>query len=282
MFKALERLGYGLTIVLYDRDKNCAGAASDGAAHVICDIGIVRVSHKVGPDTLVCEVSERAGPEDIEHALLDLVLPKLLARDGGIVLHGGCVAPPDGPALCFIGLSGHGKSTLAASFRQRGWHLLADDSAQLEIRSGTVLAQGLCANPRLLSDSLARLFPQPVPSSPVASYLPKRRVQLHSEPAASAAICAILELAAPDPAVIEPRITRMTPSEACMALLSHGFAFDPDDRVEGIKRFRNATEIARLVPVFSLAHPHDYDRLPDVQDAILAVVQEFHKEPATS
>lgn len=50
----------------------------------------------------------------------------VLRQRGRLVLHGSCVAR-DGMAVGFVGESGWGKSTLAASLVARGWHLLTDD-----------------------------------------------------------------------------------------------------------------------------------------------------------
>jgi hypothetical protein len=281
VFPAIERLGYRCSLNSLDEQARELGADPDGSALFLCDIGIVRASLVRQENLILCEAAERASAEDVQHCLLDLVLPKLLAVRGDVILHGSCVAPRVGTGgVCFLGLSGHGKSTLAASFRQHGWRLVADDSSQLSLDDGSVIAHGLCANPRLLPDSLTQLFPDPVTSAPVVSYRDKRRVALDPPPPAGASLAAIFELAAPNPAVTAPRITRMTQAEACMTVVSHCFSFDPDDRREGAARFRNASRIVNMVPVFKLAHPRDYVRLSEVQDAILTTLDELQKDHA--
>ena len=89
--------------------------------------------------------------ETATHMLLDQVIPRVLGLQGRVLIHGSAVASPEGRACAFVGMSGRGKSTLAASFYRDGWRMLADDCIQLDIEDGSVL--GLAAYPKKIDDA---------------------------------------------------------------------------------------------------------------------------------
>lgn len=63
---------------------------------------------------------------DVRVFLLSSVFAALLHQRGYLVLHGSCIEK-DGAAIMFSGTSGIGKSTLAAAFYEKGYHILCDD-----------------------------------------------------------------------------------------------------------------------------------------------------------
>jgi serine kinase of HPr protein (carbohydrate metabolism regulator) len=67
----------------------------------------------------------------VEHLYLNQVLPLALSRQGKLVLHGSAV-DIGGQGVAFLGESGRGKSTLAASFATEGTRFLTDDGLLLE------------------------------------------------------------------------------------------------------------------------------------------------------
>ena len=75
----------------------------------------------------------------VNHLFHNSVVPMLVAEDGGLVLHGSAI-DVGGAALVFLGDSGHGKSTLAASFATSGFPFLSDDSIRLSPESNGYVA----------------------------------------------------------------------------------------------------------------------------------------------
>jgi len=69
-----------------------------------------------------------AEDNDLRALLLCSPMGALLHQRGVLPLHASAIATPQG-AVVFAGHSGHGKSTLAARFSQRGCKILADDIA---------------------------------------------------------------------------------------------------------------------------------------------------------
>ena len=89
------------------------------------------------------EISCCPGPDipsdTIRHLLLDQVIPLVLSKQGGLVLHGSAVLTPHG-AVAFLGETGQGKSTLASSFSGKGSPVLTDDCLLVKERGGQLLA----------------------------------------------------------------------------------------------------------------------------------------------
>ena len=117
----------------------CAGAPEgqdDGDRHVLARAeGTLRAA--VAADELTVETVPTADPDYVGAVVTGELFSVLLRQRGRLVLHGSCVAR-DGLAVGFVGESGWGKSTLAASLVARGWHLLTDDLLVVDgIDSGT-------------------------------------------------------------------------------------------------------------------------------------------------
>lgn len=90
-----------------------------------------------------------AAPMALAHGLLaaemGMNLQMALGWRRHLLLHASCVEK-DGQALVMTGESGSGKSTLAAQLGERGWRLMGDEFALLDLHSGQVFAF-----PRLIS-----------------------------------------------------------------------------------------------------------------------------------
>ena len=117
---------------------------------------------------------QSAPPNTMRHLLLDQVLPLIVGTRDSIALHGSVVATTAG-AIAFLGESGLGKSTLAATLGHRGCQVLSDDCCLL--RRG---ARGFSVVPsypgvRLNPDSLHRTFGPDAGGDRVSHYSQKRR-----------------------------------------------------------------------------------------------------------
>jgi HprK-related kinase A len=83
-----------------------------------------------------------AAPMALDHGLLaaemGMNLQMALGQKRYLLLHAASVEK-DGRALIMTGESGAGKSTLAALLGERGWRLMGDEFALLDLASGTLL-----------------------------------------------------------------------------------------------------------------------------------------------
>jgi hypothetical protein len=76
-----------------------------------------------------------------EHPWSELLISRLLSRDGGVLLHSS-TALIEGGAVLFIGHSGAGKSTIAEIAEQNGTVILSDDRTIVVQRDGGPVAWG--------------------------------------------------------------------------------------------------------------------------------------------
>lgn len=226
---------------------------------------------EISGDHISCYPAPANPPlETLKHLLLDQVLPLLLSQRGQLVLHASAVTGPGG-AFAFTGASGHGKSTLAASFSLDGYALLTDDCLVVESSAGGIVGTPVYPALRLYPETIERLFAVEPASSPVSHYSSKQRLGLaesdlrfHLDPVRLDRIY-ILDGAGSE----TPRVTRLEPREAFMELVRLSFLMDVDDRAGLKAEFENIARLAAL-PVFRrLSYLRDFAMLPEVRQEIL-------------
>jgi energy-coupling factor transporter ATP-binding protein EcfA2 len=212
------------------------------------------------------------GAETLDHLLLDQVLPRTLAQQGRLVLHAGAVRIDD-QAVAFIGHTGSGKSTLTASFHSAGYPLLSDDALVLKTEEGVIRALPTYPSLRLWPHAIDKLFAQAPALAPMAHYSSKRRIIVKDVPAKAEHPLPLASLYILRSEGVNAdaglSVSRLSPGEACMAILGNSFQLDVTDRCGVLKTFVMASRIAEQVPVYSLVYPRDFARLAEVNEAIL-------------
>lgn len=210
--------------------------------------------------------------------LLDQVIPRMLFHCGRTVLHASAVVLPDGTAAAFVGDTGRGKSTLAASFYQAGARLMSDDCLLIE-QNGTGVA-GIPAYPglRLWPDSFAALAFGAGQCAVEESVNGKRRMEIKNpagkNPAGGddrVALSALFLLGSTDEAPRDDSIAiaRVTGSSMMMALIEAAFVLDLVSPDAARRNFRLLGAIAlQDTPVFSLNFPRRHTFLPQVRAAV--------------
>ncbi len=211
----------------------------------------------------------------LRHLLLDQVLPRVLAYRGSFVVHGASVAVHE-QALCFVGDSGRGKSTLAASFHGAGFPLISDDGVVLTHAIQAVEAVPVYPSLRLWPASIAGVYHDAPPAVAMARHSTKKRVLLDASSAVSPLpLRAAILLAPPsDTGVRDIRTQRLDPRAACMTLVANSFQLDVQDTARAAVNLATAARICARVPVLSVVYPRDYSRLHEVRAAILRAVGE--------
>jgi hypothetical protein len=212
--------------------------------------------------------------ETIRHLFLNQVLPLALSRRGKFLLHASAVVGPTG-AIAFLGRTGLGKSTLAASFVKEGFSLLTDDCLLVEEQGGRPVAHPSYPGVRLWDDVLA-VLPSQAEVTPVAHYTKKKRLLLdhtqpHLQPEGNSLrrvyLLAPAEAASSGPTV---SITPLPPRVAFIELASHAYKVDITDRSVLRQEFELLSRLVML-PLFAcLTFPRDLALLPTVHEAILA------------
>lgn len=226
-----------------------------------------------GKEVRCCPVPET--PLDtIKHLLLDQIIPLVLSEKGKLALHASAVVAPEG-AIAFIGMTGQGKSTLAASFSKHGFPVLTDDCLLLEGRKGQIFCLPSYPGLRLWSDSISALFADEPKVRQVAHYTQKKRLGIDN---AEIAFCSravplqrtyILPRADGMESVSGITIGALSPRTAFMELVKHTYRIDISDQEKLREEFDYFTRIAALPLFYSLTFPRNLSCLPQVRQAIL-------------
>jgi hypothetical protein len=211
----------------------------------------------------------------IRHLLLDSVIPLILSRREPLVLHASAILSDSG-AIAFIGTSGQGKSTLAASHGQLGYPLISDDYLVLRELAGAWIALPSYPGVRLLPKSTDGIFQMAPSTAEVSSYTSKTRISdvellPFADSPASLQCLYVLddEVQAPREPAVEPISLR----ETFMKLVSSSFNLDITDKELLRRQFATLNQIVAALPCFRLRYARDFGTLPAVTRAI-AIHQE--------
>ena len=104
----------------------------------------------------------------------------------------------------------------------------------------------------------------------MAHYSDKLRLEVpedratQTEPVPLGAIFFLIDELAEDQVAVHP----INPTLACMGLIEHSFALDPDDAENAASRLSKASAVAGTVPGYELSYPWDFALLPKVHELV--------------
>lgn len=204
----------------------------------------------------------------VQHLYLNQVLPLALSRQGKLVLHASAVDVGAGCAA-FVGESGRGKSTLAASFATAGSRFLTDDGLQLEWHEEQLTVVPSHPSIRLWEDSQMALIGETQDVAPPVQYTSKARFL--AGPALSFCgehrpLRSIYFLGTGDAPSIQ--IARMKSPVALLELVRHSFLLDIDAQEMLASHFDEISRIANLPIHYHLDYPRRFQELPLLHEAI--------------
>lgn len=200
---------------------------------------------------------------------LNQVLPLALSKQGRIVLHASAV-DIGGQAVAFVGPSGRGKSTLAASFATHGSGFLTDDGLQLAWRGENLIVLPSHPSIRLWEDSRAALEADTLEAAPAVAYTSKARYLA----GAGLAFCAearplrriyLLGASSAD----APQLNRAKPADAMMAMVRNSFLLDIEEHDMLARHFTDFARIAEMPIHYHLDYARHYDELPRLREIII-------------
>ncbi len=204
----------------------------------------------------------------IEHLYINQLVPLALSRQGRPAYHASVVTVPGG-AVAFLGKTGMGKSTLAASFALNEAAFLTDDSLLIEESDGGCLALPSHASLRLWDDSMEALVDERIAKASAINYSSKARLLAGEalayceEPQALLATYVLERQEHQDVSIRE-----LTGLDRYMAWLGNSFLLDIEDHELLAQHFEWTHRISGTVPTFALDYPRDYGMLPDVRHAV--------------
>jgi len=212
--------------------------------------------------------------ETLRHLFLNQVWPLVLAARGALVLHASAVETPAG-AIAFLGATGLGKSTLAASFAASGAALVTDDCLRVEVGGGRPRAVPSHPSVRLWPATARRLADVPAAAGRVAHYTGKLRL-----PAATRLPFARRPVRLVKAYVLDPpsrartggaaaAITPLSGRDALAALIGHLYRLDVGHPDALSRDFGHLVALATRVPMARLRPTRGLARLHEVRQAIL-------------
>ncbi len=218
----------------------------------------------------------QADQDTIDHFVDDHIAPRIIASGGELVLHGSACVIGEQIAI-FLGQSGSGKSTLAASFHSAGHRLLGDDAVVISEANSAFLGEAVYPSLRLYRESIDQVFRESVDTAAMAFYSDKLHVaaaNLGDAAAESVPLGAIFILTDGERGVT---LDRISPADACMALLENSFALDPHDPAAAAQRMAQAARVAAAIPCYELAYPYDFGLLGEARVQVIASLAHLEK-----
>jgi energy-coupling factor transporter ATP-binding protein EcfA2 len=226
---------------------------------------------EVSTDGTVVVARPAAGTDaaTIEHLYLNQLVPLALSRQGRPAFHASVVSVPGG-CIAFLGASGMGKSTLAASFALSGAAFLTDDALIVDDSGTEILAMPSHASLRLWEDSVEALVGPDTVRAGGVSFSDKARLLAGPGLAHGAAplplqAAYLLERTEPAEITIKP----LAGSLRHIAWIRNSFLLDIEDRDLLARHFDWTHRIAERVPTYSLDYARDYGNLAQVRARLL-------------
>jgi len=204
----------------------------------------------------------------VEHLYINQLVPLALSRQGRPAYHASVVTVPGG-AVAFLGKTGAGKSTLAASFALGDATFLTDDALLVEEIDGGCLVMPSHASLRLWEDSVEALDSEANPLADPVSYSTKARLLAdgalaHTDEPQLLLAAYVLE----QHDTTDVTINALTGLDRYMAWLGNSFLLDIEDHDLLSQHFEWTHRISGAVPTFELDYPRDYGILQDVQNTV--------------
>jgi len=218
-------------------------------------------------------VQSWAAPEatasTVRHLYLNQVLPLALSRQGKLVLHASAV-DIGGQAVAFVGESGRGKSTLAASFATSGAGLLTDDGLLLEWIAGELRVVPSHPSIRLWRDSQEALLSGERAMAPALTYTEKTRFLAGADFSYCDQPRPLRRVYFLGPGeAISPVIRRAKPATTLIELVRNSFLLDIGEQEMLGQHFGEITTIANMPIHYDLDFPRRFADLPLLRDMII-------------
>jgi hypothetical protein len=187
------------------------------------------------------------------------------------VLHASAILTPEG-VIAFAGKSGHGKSTLAASFGQIGYPLISDDYLLLRKTEDNWIAIPSYPGVRLWPKDSEAIFSDSPETTEIAHYTEKRRVSdsaLIPFAERPSSLRCLYFLDDDGHMLLEPAIAHLRPTDIFMKLVTAAFNLDIRDKAMLKKQFCAIGDLGTRLPCFDLRYARDFSALPAVRRLVV-------------
>ena len=204
---------------------------------------------------------------------LGQVLSFALINQGYEPIHATVVRVGPDHGIAFLGDSGYGKSTLAATFLAAGYPLLTDDLLVLRPNHGAFLAYPGPARVKLMPETASMFFGPRAEHYPMNNITQKRIIPICGEQVCEKPVKLAAMYVLPDPAASvstgSPRISALPLAAAFLELTMNTFnrVVETPSRLK--RQFEFATAVCNSVPMRALSYARDLSLLPLIRDTIL-------------
>lgn len=206
-----------------------------------------------------------ADPAALRACVLGPALGLLLHQRGLLVLHASAVVLRGG-VVAFLGRSGHGKSTTAATLHARGCGLIADDVVAVDLTApGAPIVRPGYPQLKLWPDAVAALGGIPDALPRVLAREEKRARAVAHPGAASWALRRLYVLTDDETLALEP----LAGHAAAFELLQHSYIAPALPRLGSSHDLAQCVRLAETVPVKRLRRPRSFAGL----DRLAALVE---------
>jgi hypothetical protein len=190
-----------------------------------------------------------------------IAIPLLAAERGGLALHAAANLVNDG-CLLICGLTGRGKSTLAAALASRGHPLLAEDGAVVDFSEGPPIVWPGMRDALITGEATGAIGAAAAPDAAIdARGRVLVTVAAADRPAPVAAVAVLAERTGTE-AVVE----RLSPARGHRELLVHALPGGPRSQA-----FSAAARVVECVPVVRVQAPDRIGAIGDVTDEVVAI-----------
>lgn len=212
--------------------------------------------------------------EDAAVYFLGPVLSYVLRHRGVLALHASAVVVNE-QALAFCGFGGAGKSTLAAAFAAAGYAVLSDDVVALREQAGHLFAFPASNYLRVWDDSARALIGDHQRLPLLTPNWDKRAFPVEAlgyllarYPTPLGGVCILGDR---EETADAPRVARLRPGEALIALMPHTSANYLLHEEMRATEFAQLTQLVESTPVYRLVPHSDPLRLPELVKLAAAV-----------
>jgi len=209
-----------------------------------------------------------------QHLFLNQVLPLALSKQGRLVFHASAVEVESG-AVAFVGESGRGKSTLAATFATSGHRFLTDDGLVVAEVAGGYEVIPSHPSIRLWADSEAVFVGAGTIRAPAVDFTSKSRflagdeIRFCDQPRLLRRVYFL-----GDGSARELTIELVKPSEAVVEWVKHSFLLDIEEKPRLASHFDEVAKVAILPIHYRLDYPRRFESLAAVRRAIVEHAQD--------
>ncbi|MBI3591534.1 MAG: hypothetical protein HY094_09200 [Candidatus Melainabacteria bacterium] len=203
--------------------------------------------------------------EEVRHLLLNTVIPLVMNHKNIETLHASSVLTSKG-AIAFIGGSGDGKSTIAASLIQKGFHLVSDDKIPLYLHGEKIFIKS--GPPEM------NLWPRVREALNLKTIIQESQKKIFTsfttlQHAAGSFPLVQIYFLNPIKEISPAAITSISKKEALYELIKNAQILDASDFNILKRLFLNLSQVTKHVPAKTLTYPKGIPNIEELSKILL-------------